>query len=118
MIDWDRVAELRSDMGAEDFLEVVALFLAEVQEAADRLSRSPAPERLEGELHFIKGSAYNLGFEALGALCTSGERMAAAGSAADVDVAAILACYAQSRREFLAGLDSLGGKDGLGAVSK
>ncbi|WP_442970022.1 hypothetical protein [Roseovarius sp. ZX-A-9] len=31
MIDWSRVAELRSEIGAEDFDEVVELFLEEVE---------------------------------------------------------------------------------------
>ena len=104
MIDWDRVAELRNDMGEEDFVEVVQLFLAEVQEVADRLRTSPDRAQLEKDLHFIKGSAYNLGFEALGVMCTAGERLAAAGRAAEIDVPAILDCYADSRRLFLDGL--------------
>lgn len=109
MIDWDRVAELRNDMGEEDFVEVVQLFLAEVQEVADRLRTSPDRAQLEKDLHFIKGSAYNLGFARLGALCADGEQQATAGDAAGVDVAAILDCYATSRQDFVEGLD----RDGL-----
>lgn len=109
MIDWDRVAELRTDMGPDDFVEVVELFLAEVEEVTDRLSQAPDPARLESDLHFIKGSAYNLGFDALGALCTAGERMAASGRADAVDLRAILECHAASRREFLDGLASFTG---------
>ena len=107
MIDWERVTELRREVGAEDFEEVVDLFLGEVQDIADRLAQAPDPARLEADLHFIKGSAYNLGFEMLGALCTSGERLAAAGRAGEVDVAAILDCHARSRREFHVGLARL-----------
>ena len=33
MIDWARVSELRDEVGAEDFDEVVELFLEEVDEA-------------------------------------------------------------------------------------
>ena len=33
MIDWARVSELRDEVGAEDFDEVVELFLEEVEEA-------------------------------------------------------------------------------------
>ena len=34
MIDWARVSELRDEVGAEDFEEVVQLFLAEVEDVA------------------------------------------------------------------------------------
>ena len=107
MIDWDRVAELREEVGAEDFDEVVTLFLEEVQEVAGRLTRAPDPARLEADLHFVKGSAYNLGFERLGAMCTAGERLAAAGRAGEVDVEAILDCHLQSRAAFLGGMCNL-----------
>ena len=107
MIDWERVQELRREVGVEDFAEVVDLFLAEVQEVTARLAGPPEPDRLEADLHFIKGAAYNLGFEGLGTLCTDGERLAAAGRAAEVDVPAILDCHSRSTREFVAGLDRL-----------
>ena len=109
MIDWDRVRELHSEVGAEDFAEVVDLFLAEVDEATARLAAGPDLTRLKDDLHFIKGSAYNLGFARLGALCADGEQQATAGDAAGVDVAAILDCYATSRQDFVEGLD----RDGL-----
>ena len=105
MIDWDRGRELRSEVGAEDFAEVVELFLSEVDEATARLAEAPDPARLKDDLHFIKGSAYNLGFERLGVLCAAGEQEAAAGHAAEVDVAAVLDCYAASRAAFVEGLD-------------
>ena len=37
MIDWSRVHELVDEIGAEDFGEVVELFLAEVETAIDLL---------------------------------------------------------------------------------
>ena len=38
MIDWDRVSELRDEVGAEDFLEVVEMFLDEVNEEIDTIT--------------------------------------------------------------------------------
>ncbi len=108
MIDWDRVRELRTEVGEEDFAEVVELFLTEVDEATAQLAAGPDLSRLKDDLHFIKGSAYNLGFDRLGALCAEGEQRAAAGDAAGVDVAAVLDCYADSRRAFVEGLDRHG----------
>lgn len=103
MIDWERVAELRSEIGAEGFCEVVELFLDEVEGVVMALGTRRA--RLEEELHFLKGSAWNLGFRAFGAACQAGEREAAAGRSDQVDVPAILDCYAQSKAQFMERVD-------------
>lgn len=102
MIDWERVAQLREEVGPESFSEVVELFLEEVDEAVARLGCSTAAEALAGELHFLKGSALNLGFDRFGQMCQEAERRAAP---ATVEVGPILACYAESRRTFLDALD-------------
>ncbi len=101
MIDWDRVDELRDEVGAEDFVEVVDLFLEEVEEVMNRLRSAPDPTRYEVELHFLKGCALNLGFRAFSTLCGNGERAAADGIAKSVDIDAVIASYAASRTEFL-----------------
>lgn len=101
MIDWDRVAELRAEVGGEDFEEIVTLFLEEVDGVIDRLSRAPDPETLAEDLHFLKGGALNLGFERFGMLCRDGERMASQGRTNEVMIAPILACYAASRKVFV-----------------
>jgi HPt (histidine-containing phosphotransfer) domain-containing protein len=102
MIDWMRVDELRHEIGDDGFAEVVDLFLDEVEEVVERLPASAALGRLEGDLHFLKGSAWNLGFAGFGTLCQAGEKRAAAGG--EVDIGPILAGYAQSKAEFMAGL--------------
>ncbi len=101
MIDWDRVAQLRDEVGAEDFAEVVELFLEEVEEVTGRLAKAPDPSRFEDDLHFLKGSALNLGFERFGVLCQDGERRAKRGEAETIEIAPILECYAASRSVFL-----------------
>ncbi|HQY42788.1 MAG TPA: Hpt domain-containing protein [Paracoccaceae bacterium] len=107
MIDWTRVNELRNEIGDDGFSEVVELFLDEVEEVIARLENAPDPRSFEQDLHFLKGSAWNLGFAAFGVLCQSGERRAAQGQAATVDMAAVLASYAASKDCFLAGLAKL-----------
>lgn len=102
MIDWIKVRELRDDVGAEDFDEVVELFLEEVQETIDKLTAGVDPTCLEEDLHFLKGSALNLGFSDFSRLCQTGEKMSGEGQAANVDVAAILSTYAASKAAFLA----------------
>lgn len=104
MINWPRIAQLRDEIGAEDFGEVVQLFLEEVEEVIDRMRDSPDPDRLESDLHFLKGSALNLGFRSFSTLCQDGERMAAAGRANEVDVAAVVRNFEQSRDLFQAEL--------------
>lgn len=101
MIDWDRVAELREEVGEEEFPVVVDLFVEEVEEVTRVLPSISEPARLEEALHFLKGSALNIGFRRFAQQCSEGEVMTAAGRADEVDVARILACYAESKAHFL-----------------
>ena len=107
MIDWARVAELRDEIGAEDFAEVVTLFLEEADEVVARLGTCDGPGPLESALHFLKGSALNLGFRELAQLCQEGERQAAHGGI-DIDTAAIARTYEASKTSFEADLGSMG----------
>ena len=100
MIDWERVTELREEVGAEEFAEVVDLFLDEVETTLARLGE--APGQLEDELHFLKGSAWNLGFREVGALCQDGERQCAAGRGGSVEIGAVRDSYARSKQAFMA----------------
>ena len=104
MIDWNRISTLRDEVGAEDFDEVVELFLDEVEEVIERLRATPDPGTLEGDLHFLKGSALSLGFVDFSTLCQQGETRSAAGAAATVDLAEILDCYEASKKVFVAEL--------------
>jgi HPt (histidine-containing phosphotransfer) domain-containing protein len=61
---------------------------------------------LESLLHFLKGSALNLGFSDLALLCQTGERLAAQGDIS-TDLNQIRAVYAASKMAFTAGLDGL-----------
>ena len=99
MINWAKVLELRDEVGVEDFDEVVDLFLDEVE---DTIMHLGTPCRsLEHDLHFLKGSALNLGFTEFSELCRSGESDAARGLGEDVDTGRIIACYHTSKTAFL-----------------
>lgn len=102
MIDWDRVRELRQEIGAENFDEVVDLFLEEADEAIARLSATAGAKALSADLHFLKGAALNLGFAQLSALCQDGERRASAGDLS-VDLEAVRRAYADCRAAFESG---------------
>jgi len=106
MIDWNKVAELRDEIGAEDFGEVVEIFLEEVDEAIGIMRECPDLSKMECGLHFLKGSALNLGFRDFSKLCQAGETAAATGKQATVDLPEILASYDASKLAFLAGLET------------
>ena len=101
MIDWSRFDELCEEVGADAIEEVVELFLEEVEEVIARLRTGPDPTRLEEDLHFLKGSSLNLGFEAVSALCQAGEKNAAEGRAESVDLAEIISAFESSKACFL-----------------
>ncbi len=100
MISWTRVNELREEIGEEDFAEVADMFMEEVEAVIVRLKAGPALETLEEELHSLKGSALNLGFERLSNLCQIGEQQAAAGETGAIALGEIYETYEQSKRAF------------------
>jgi len=104
MIDWPRVKELREEVGAEDFGEVVDLFLEEVEGVISKLSNLSDRSQLEQDLHFLKGSALSLGFHGFSSLCHDGEQRSAQGGAETVDVSAIIATYQSSKITFISEL--------------
>lgn len=103
MIDWCRITRLREEIGAEDFREVVALFLEEADAAMAALG-APGNGPLEAQLHSLKGSAHSLGLIDFACLCEQGERAAATGAPMTVDLPALRTCFAASRRALLDGL--------------
>ena len=104
MIDWGRVATLRDEVGAEDFDEVVELFLEEVDTAIGGLKNAAPPSDLGEKLHFLKGSAMSLGFTEFSSLCQNGETISSKDPSAVIDIDGIMASYRKSRRVFLDGL--------------
>lgn len=98
MIDWERIAELREEIGAEDLAEVMEMFLEEVGGRLEELKARTSDQSLAEDMHFLKSSALNIGFAKLADIC-SGYEVLAASDSKDVDVAAIEACYAASCEE-------------------
>lgn len=89
MIDWTRVKDLHEEVGSRDFEEVVTLFIDEVETALGRLDGDPTRE----DLHFLKGSALNLGFAALAQACRDG-----------ADATTLRRCFADSTAQLRAEL--------------
>ncbi|WP_424941403.1 Hpt domain-containing protein [Aliiroseovarius sp. S253] len=102
MIDWSRVNELKDEIGEEDFGEVAEIFLEEVDEVIARLRSNPDPAQFEHDMHFLKGSALNLGFQDLSEICSQNEQAAANGQGNQIQLAPVFTAYDQSKLEFLA----------------
>ena len=101
MISWERVSELRDEIGEEDFAEVAEMFMEEVEDVILRLRSGSAPETLEEELHSLKGSALNLGFRHLAELCQEGEKQAAGRDFASIRLNTIFSAYEKSKQDFI-----------------
>jgi HPt (histidine-containing phosphotransfer) domain-containing protein len=106
MIDWKRVAELKEEIGADGFVEVADMFLDEAEGAVRALVAGLPVDEVEGQLHFLKGSALNLGLSDLAAICQEGERRAAAGQGDAVDIAQVATIWRASRASLLGGLSA------------
>ena len=107
MIDWGRILELRDEIGPDDFEEVVTLFLSEVEESlAGLAAASFDAKRLEETMHFLKGSALNLGFSGMSLICQAGERAAAQGNPESVEIDTLHESFDRSRAMFLQELPS------------
>lgn len=103
LIDWAQLRELRSEIGPEDFAEVVAVFLSDADTLIDAIAGAGA-DGMEEALHAMKGSALNIGLTELARLCAEGESLAAQGRAEEVAVAPVLTCFARSRAALERGL--------------
>lgn len=101
MIDWRRVEELREEIGADGFSEVADMFLDEAEQAVQALQSGLAAGEIAAQLHFLKGSALNLGLSELAAICQEGERKAAAGAGGGIDVRQVAAIYRDSRAQLV-----------------
>lgn len=101
MIDWERVDDLRAEVGDDSFDEIVTLFLHETDHVVTRLRSLTDARSMEHDLHFLKGSALNLGFVGLAQICHIGERRAA-----DVALDRVISTYHQSRAAFVTRLNT------------
>lgn len=106
MIDWVRVKTLRNEVGAEDFDDIVEIFIEEVSEMVERLRTAASLETIGDDLHALKGSALNLGFIEFSTLCQTGETLASTGQSNAIDLPPVIACYDKSIAAFLEGLNN------------
>jgi len=114
MIDWARVTELHTEIGEDGFNDIIKMFLTEMNSIVAQLREGTNPQRLEMNLHALRGGLLNLGFTDVSALCQQGEAMAATGRADQVDTASIVRGYDASCNLFLSELTQRVGKVSAG----
>lgn len=95
MINWTRIDELKTDLGEEDFEEIVGFFLEEVAEKLSIMANGTSTN-LSEDAHFLKGSSANLGFTDMQALCETTEK-----NPDPAMVPQILSCFEASKAAFL-----------------
>lgn len=96
MIDWTRISDLESDLGADELSGLISMFLDEVGTAVAAL-RDPT----EADMHFLRGSASTLGFAELARLAGQGEDNLKLDRAAQIDCATIKSVYVSEKEELL-----------------
>lgn len=96
MIDWGRVDELREEVGEEDLVEVIDMFCEEVEEVLAGLASASSAE-LPGQIHFLKGSAQNIGISSVSDLCKSFEDAMRSDSAFTPDIAGLVSAFGEAR---------------------
>lgn len=100
MLDWNRVDNLRYEIGEEDFLAILSVFLEETDAMMATIdARMPAIE-MARVLHFLKGSAVNIGLASFAQACQQAERDIVAGvTTASLD--GLKRIYRETRAELL-----------------
>lgn len=98
MVNWDRITELQEEVGEDDLAEVLVLFCEEVEEALGALATTDAA-KLKGHLHFLKGSAMNIGLDQVSTLCREAEQSLTSDPNAIVSVDTIRSAYQSARTE-------------------
>jgi HPt (histidine-containing phosphotransfer) domain-containing protein len=99
MINWDRISELRHEVGKDDFGEVLKMFFEEVELVLAGIETSAASGKLLKDLHFLKGSALNLGFDAMSEICRRAEDAVSGGKIDDINCGLIQSAYLDARTE-------------------
>lgn len=99
LIDWDRVMELKDEVGDDAFAEILEMSVEELEETFARIASSP--QVTAADMHFLKGASLNLGLAQLAEVCKSGEMALRDDSTASIDLSAIRRLYDDSRREVI-----------------
>lgn len=100
MINTARIQELKDEVGEDDLIEVIELFCDEVEEVLDILDTSSQND-LPAQLHFLKGSALNIGLDAVSELCRTEEIRLKSDPTVLPDIGAIRSAYVEAKSALL-----------------
>lgn len=100
MLDWTHIIRLRQEVGEDSFAEIVDLFFTEVNDVFDRLRRQGATHT---DMHFLKGSAANLGFAEFSKRCQIAEHMLLSNEG-EPDIQSVFDSFEASCKSFQDGL--------------
>tara|TARA_R110000787_G_scaffold40444_2_gene100521 strand:- start:9563 stop:9934 length:372 start_codon:yes stop_codon:yes gene_type:complete len=108
MIDWAYVNGLRAGIGKDSFNEIVQVFFDETEDTLKRLEDAHRPIDITEELHFLQGSALNMGFVGFSAECRKSHDMSTDNADDMRHTAGLLATYGKSKTLFLSALSETG----------
>lgn len=103
MINWMQLRQLQSDVGKDEMDEVVELFLTEVDEAIEAFQNNAGTMAFADKgaaYHFLKGCAFNLGFQAFGEKCSEAEEVSKQDKNPDISLSDLIALYTASKDIF------------------
>ena len=91
VIAWDRVNDLRAEIGDDDFAEVVAMFLEEADEVIGRIAKTVGAKALEADLHFSERCSPESWLRAIRRACVRMANVEQPGGDTSVDLAQVCA---------------------------
>lgn len=100
MIDWPRICELRDEIGNADFEDVMRLFFEEFEEALATIQSLSDAHAVAAAVHFLKGSALNIGFEQVSTLCSALESSGTEKLSRDTEIQIIASAYHESKSAY------------------
>ena len=99
MIDWNRVIELRDELGPEELLPIIDMILVEIE--AHLFALDSRTLHLAEDLHLLRGLALNIGFTEFCAQCLRAEQQLASGDQTALAPAAMRASFGHTKQVFL-----------------
>ncbi|NSX53563.1 Hpt domain-containing protein [Parasulfitobacter algicola] len=106
MIDWNRINELKKEIGLDDFDEVIGLFLEEAEDVLANLKQDQPEDKLLEYLHYLKGSALNIGFNHVAVICTKLEKRLDESNYNHREIETLFEAYNTSKTHFFKNLNS------------
>lgn len=100
MIDWTKVTDLRYELGAENFHEMVGIFVQELDEVIGELDERVELATLPELLVFMTDSSDRLGFSAFAEACRERELALDPQGIEFIDVEHLIILYCESRVAF------------------